>query len=84
MIRTFSVRQEPALNIPVADALLATLATPPLFSKTSAFKDAATFEYVGGDLTLGNPARQIITEAHGAFGSGGLVSCFLSLGCGHP
>jgi hypothetical protein len=63
--------------------MLATLATPPLFTPISISKDAATFEYIGGDLVLSNPMREIITEAHGAFGSEERVSCLLSLGPGH-
>ena len=82
-LRNFNVRQEPALNLTITEALLATLATPPLFAPTSIFKDAATFKYIGGDLSLSNPTRELISEAHSAFGSDERVACLLSLGCGH-
>jgi hypothetical protein len=82
-LRNFSVRQEQALNITIAKAILATLATPPLFSSTSIFKDEATFEYVGADLVLSNPIREIVSEAHACFGPDEHVACLLSIGCGH-
>jgi hypothetical protein len=82
-LRNFNIRQEQALNLTITEALLATLATPPLFTPTVISKDAATFEYIGGDLSLSNPTREVISEAHGAFGSGERVACILSLGCGH-
>jgi len=84
MIRNFQVRQEEALNLTITEAMLATLASPPLFASTSVFKDASTFEYISADLTLSNPTRQIIVEAYGTFGEEARVACLLSLGCGHP
>jgi hypothetical protein len=84
MIRNFKVRQEEALNLTITEAMLATLASPPLFASTSVFKDASTFEYISADLTLSNPTRQIIVEAYGTFGEEARVACLLSLGCGHP
>lgn len=68
----------------VADALLATLASPPLFAPMSTLKGSTIFEYIGADFTLSNPCREIIFEAHNAFGADGKVACLLSLGCGHP
>jgi hypothetical protein len=84
MMRNFQVRQEEALNLTITEAMLATLASPPLFTSTSVFKDASTFEYISADLTLSNPIQQIILEAYGTFGEGARVACLLSLGCGHP
>jgi hypothetical protein len=84
MIRNFQVRQEEPLNLTIIEAMLATLASPPLFASTSVFKDASTFEYISADLTLSNPIRQIIKEAYGTFGEEARVACLLSLGCGHP
>ena len=66
----------------IAEALLTTLSTPPLFASVSIFKDAATFEYTGADLTLSNPTREIIAEAHAAFGGEKRVACLLNLGSG--
>ena len=84
MLRNFKVRHDQAMNITISQALLVTLATPPLFTPISIFKDAVTSEYIGGDLALSNPIQEIISEAHGAFDSEGRVACLLSLGCGHP
>jgi hypothetical protein len=84
MIRNFQVRQEEPLNLTVTEAMLATLASPPLFASTSVFKDASIFEYISADLTLSNPIRQIIKEAYRTFGEAARVACLLSLGCGHP
>jgi hypothetical protein len=84
MLRNFDVAQGEALNFPVVDAMLATLASPPLFSPTSIFKDVSTFEYISASFALGNPTRQIISEAYGTFGEERRVACLLSIGCGHP
>lgn len=83
-LRNFSVRKEQAVNLTIYEALLATLVTPPLFTSISIFKDSALFEYIGADLSFSNPAREIITEAYGTFGSEQSIACLLSLGCGHP
>ena len=82
-LRNFHSRQGPAVNVTVLDAMMITLASPPLFSPTSITKDSSTFEYVSGDLTRSNPIRAIIAEAHGAFAPEGHVACLLSVGCGH-
>ena len=68
---------------PVAEGMLATCATPPMFTSTSISKDFATFEYVGGGLGLSNPTREIIAEGHHAFDDEAAVACLLSIGCGH-
>jgi hypothetical protein len=83
-IRNFDVRQESPLRITVADAMLATMATPPFFRPVPVRKEGTTYEYISGDLALSNPIEAIVGEAYGAFGSGRHVSCLLSLGCGHP
>jgi hypothetical protein len=83
-LRNFDVEQEQPLNLTVADALLATLATPPLFMPITILKDAVTFEYISADLTLSNPIQQIFADAHGTFGAQREVACIVSLGCGHP
>ncbi|KIM23913.1 hypothetical protein M408DRAFT_248878, partial [Serendipita vermifera MAFF 305830] len=84
VLRNYATRQEQTFNLTVAEAMMATLATPPLFTSIPILKDAATFEYIGADWTLSNPAQEIITEAHNAFGAEERVACLLSLGCGHP
>ena len=82
-LRNFNVRQEEAPNLTISEAIMATLSTPPLFTSALIFKDAAKFEYIGADLILSNPTRQVITEAHNTFGSEEHVACIISLGCGH-
>ena len=62
----------------------ATLATPPFFTPIPIFKVASTFEYMGADLTLSNPTREIIAEANRVFGGEAPVACILGVGCGHP
>jgi hypothetical protein len=83
-LRNFKVREERPYDITVAEALMATLANPPFFTPISIFQDATTFEHIGGDLTLSNPAREVLAEAHKAFGSGKRDAWLLSIGCGHP
>ena len=68
----------------ITEALLATLATPPLFDSISIIKDSSTFEYISGDLAISNPTRKVIAEAKAVFGSEGLVACVVNIGCGHP
>ncbi|KIM26631.1 hypothetical protein M408DRAFT_25333, partial [Serendipita vermifera MAFF 305830] len=82
-LRNYRVRQEQASNLTITEAILATLATPPLFSSTSIVKDAATFEYVGADYVLSNPTREIIANAYEAFGPDRHVACLISLGSGY-
>lgn len=84
MIRNFATRREQTLDLTIAEALSATLATPPLFTSTSIIKDAANFEYISADWTLSNPTQEIIAEAYGVFGTEERVACRISLGCGHP
>ena len=84
VLRNYPVRQEQTLNLTIAEALLATLATPPLFTSTPIHKDFATFEYIGAELTLSNPTQETIAEAHEAFGTDKRVACLMSLGSGHP
>jgi len=84
MLRNYVANHEPPIDITVAEAMLATCATPPIFTSTTVWKDFASFEYVGADLGLSNPTREIIAEAHRTFGNERTVACVLSLGCGHP
>jgi len=82
ILRNFETRREQTTNLTIAEAMLATLSMPPSFTAISVFKDFSTFEYIGGDLALGNPAGKIIHEAHAAFRPEDHVACLLSLGCG--
>ncbi|KIM19898.1 hypothetical protein M408DRAFT_49160, partial [Serendipita vermifera MAFF 305830] len=84
VLRNYSVRKEKTPNFTIEEAMMATLATPPLFTPTQILKDAATFDYIGADWTLSNPTEEVIAEAHEAFGAEQKVACLLSLGCSHP
>jgi len=84
VLRNYIAGHEPPVDITVAEAMLATCSTPPTFTPTTVSKDFATFEYVSGDIGLSNPTREVIAEAHHAFGDERTVSCLLSIGCGHP
>ncbi len=83
-LRNFPVRHEQTLNLTIGEALLATLATPPLFAPTSTLKDSATFEYMGADWTMSNPTQEIIAEAYTTFGSDEPIASVVNLGCGYP
>jgi hypothetical protein len=84
ILRNYSTSHEPAVDLTIAQAMLATCSTPQIFTPTIISKDFATFEYVSGDLGLSNPTREIIAEAYHTFGDETTVSCMLSIGCGHP
>jgi hypothetical protein len=83
VLRNYVAGHEPPADITIAEAMLATCATPPMFTPTSVYKDFSNFEYIGGDLGLSNPTGEIIAEAHRAFGDEATVACLLSVGCGH-
>ncbi|KIM30740.1 hypothetical protein M408DRAFT_65913, partial [Serendipita vermifera MAFF 305830] len=84
ILRNYSLRKEKTLNLTIAEAMMATLATPPMFTSTQILKDAAIFDYISADWMLSNPIEEIIAEAHQAIGAEQRVACILSLGCGHP
>jgi hypothetical protein len=83
VLRNHVIRQDPATNLTLAEAMFATSAIAPMFTPISIGKDFSTFEYVSGDLGLSNPIREIIAGAHHTFGDEATVACLLSLGCGH-
>jgi hypothetical protein len=83
ILRNHIIRQEPPTNLTIAEAMLATSATTPLFTPISIGKDFSTFEYISGDLGLSNPIREIIAGAHHTFGDEATVACLLSIGSGH-
>ncbi|KIM24489.1 hypothetical protein M408DRAFT_75716, partial [Serendipita vermifera MAFF 305830] len=84
MLRNYSVRKEETLDLTIAEALMATLATPPMFTPIQILKESATFEYIGADWTLSNSTEEIIAEAYEVLGAEQRVACLLSLGCGSP
>jgi hypothetical protein len=84
ILRNFDASQDEALNFTIAEAMLATLASPPLFTPLSISKGISTFEYISGDLTLSNPTLMIVSEAHETFGQEARVACLLNIGSGHP
>jgi len=73
-----------ALNFTITEAILATLASPPLFTPISISNEVTTSEYISGDLKLSNPTRTIISEAYEAFGEEHRVACILNIGSGQP
>jgi hypothetical protein len=84
ILRNYTTSNEPPVDLTIAEAMLATCSTPPIFTPTIISNDFANFEYIGADIGLSNPTREIIAEAHRAFGDETAVSCLLSVGCGHP
>jgi hypothetical protein len=84
ILRNYATNHEPPVDLTIAEAMLATCSTPPIFTPTIISKDSANFEYISGDIGLSNPTRELIAEAHRTFGNETTVSCLLSVGCGHP
>jgi hypothetical protein len=84
IFRNYTATHEPPVDLTIAEAMLATCSTPPMFTPMTISKDYANFEYIGADIGLSNPTREMISEAHRAFGDETTVSCLLSIGCGHP
>jgi len=83
IIRNFEISKQPPIDLKLAEALLATMATPPDFTAMSIIKPRATKEYIGGGFADGNPLRRVISELDEAFGPDKEVACVLSLGCGY-
>ena len=83
VLRNYVTRNEPAINITISEAMLVTCATFPTFAPVTIRKDPFTFGYVSGEHGLSNPIREVILEAHHAYGDEATVACLLSIGCGH-
>jgi hypothetical protein len=83
VLRNHVIRQEPATNLHLAEAMFATSAIAPMFTPISIGNDFSAFEYSSGDLGFSNPIREVIAGAHHAFGDKATVACLLSIGCGH-
>jgi hypothetical protein len=79
MIRNFDA-SEVKLNFTIAEAMLATLASLPLFTPIS----ISTVEYISSDLKFSNPTLTVISEAYEAFGEEARVACLMNIGTGHP
>ena len=80
ILRNFDAGQQEKLNFTIGEAIMATLASPPLFTPAS----ISNIEYISGDLKFSNPTLNIVSEAYGAFGEEARVACLLNLGTGHP
>jgi hypothetical protein len=80
LLRNFDAGQGDELNFTIAEAILATLASPPLFTPVTISK----FEYISGDLKFSNPTLLIVSEAYEAFGEEVRVACLMNIGTGHP
>jgi hypothetical protein len=79
ILRNVNVGQEEKLNFTIAEAILATLASPPLFTPVSISKS----DYISGDLKFSNPTLTIVSEAYEAFGEEARVACLMNIGTGH-
>jgi hypothetical protein len=84
ILRNFDAFQGEALNFTIAEAMLVTLASAPLFTPISVLNGISTFEYISGDLTLSNPTLMVISEAYETFGEKAHVACLMNIGNGHP
>ncbi|KIM20767.1 hypothetical protein M408DRAFT_44713, partial [Serendipita vermifera MAFF 305830] len=73
----------PPVKLTIAEAMLATCASPPMFSPVEVIKDFGTVEFISADLGFCNPVRETIEGAHSAFGDETTVICVLSVGCGN-
>jgi hypothetical protein len=82
VLRNHVIRQETPTKLTVAEAMLATSTTSPMFNPVSIGKDYSAFEYISGDLGLSNPIREVLAGAHHTFGDETTVACLLSIGCG--
>jgi hypothetical protein len=80
ILRNFDAGQEEELNFTIEEAILATRASPPLFTPISISK----FEYISGDLKFSNPTLTIVSEAYEAFSEEARVACLTNIGTGHP
>jgi len=83
IIRNFEISKQPPVDWKLAEALLATMATPLDFTAMSIIKPYTTMEYIDGGFVDGNPLRRMISELDEALSPDEEVACVLSLGCGY-
>lgn len=83
-LRTYSVQRQPASDITIVDAVLATCVSNPTFPPVLFGAGFRRQEYIGAGHTANNPVNYVITEAKLLFGQNSSVSSLLSLGSGHP
>ncbi|KIM20775.1 hypothetical protein M408DRAFT_30102, partial [Serendipita vermifera MAFF 305830] len=76
-------RRELPASFTIAEAMLTTCASTPMFSPVKVVKDYSKAEYISADLGLCNPIREIIEGAHSVFGDETIIICALSIGCGN-
>jgi hypothetical protein len=81
-LRSYRIRTEPASDITVVEAILATCATQPNFLPISIGPVLSRQELIGGAMGSGNPTRELVSEAYHLFGKDAYVSTILSLGSG--
>lgn len=77
------MQSQPASTITVVEAALATCVRPPNFASITHGLGYMQKEYAGVRLGANNPVQEVIAEAHSLFGGNSIVSCVLSVGCGH-
>jgi hypothetical protein len=76
--------EDDVLKFTIAEAIVASLANPPLFTPISISNEVTKSEYISGDLKLSNPTRTIVSEACEMFGEESRVACLMSIGSGDP
>ena len=77
------VSRDQAINSTVAEAMLATCASPPVFMSTRINQDPGSLECISGDLVPANVTREIIAKISRAFGDESTVACLVSIGSGN-
>jgi hypothetical protein len=76
-LRTYTTRSE-NIECSIIEALAATIASPNLFDKEVTVKSGSS--YVGAELGINNPIRNILMEAEQIYGPSRQVGCLLSIG----
>ncbi|PVF91616.1 FabD/lysophospholipase-like protein [Serendipita vermifera] len=82
ILRTYSIRAHPGINLTFIDAALATCAAEPSFLPVKTGPRLRQRTYISGNISGVNPSKQVLSEAYGLFGGSGRLACFLSLGPG--
>ncbi|PVF91619.1 FabD/lysophospholipase-like protein, partial [Serendipita vermifera] len=82
ILRTYSIRAYPSIDLTFIDAALATCAAEPTFLPVTIGPRLRQRTYISGNISGVNPSKQVISEAYGLFGGSGRLACFLSLGPG--
>lgn len=82
-LRNHEILASVMLDISIKDAIMATCASPSLFSAVRVQESSSNRDFISADGGLCNPTREIIKAASEVFGEDGSVTCVLSLGTGN-